>query len=179
MREYTVRSTRTRNDSAARRVVDVLLIILICAAVLLFIFGVALVPARIEGANVSELSAGDVILVDRVSKYLVDYAVGDIVRAQTEAGESIFRVAALSGSTYLVRGGSAYLDGAQLDESAYSAGWSGISEIRFTVPQNEILLLPDDRTGITHLTGWAVPLNNVIGEVRFRVAPIKRLAFFY
>ena len=126
MREYTVRSTRTRNDSAARRVVDVLLIILICAAVLLFIFGVALVPARIAGSNVSELSAGDVILVDRVSKYLVDYAVGDIVRAQ-----------------------------------------------------NERLLLPDDRTGITHLTGWAVPLNNVIGEVRFRVAPIKRLAFFY
>ena len=179
MQEYTVRSTRTKTDSAAHRIVDVFAVLLICAAVLFLIFGVMLVPARLNGSNVYELASGDVILIDRVSKYLTDYAVGDLVRAETEAGESIFRVAALSGSSYLVRGGRAYLDGALLDESAYSAGWDRNVELSFHVPENELLLLPDDRTGVTSLTGWAVRITDVYGEVRFRIAPFKRFALFY
>ena len=179
MQDYTVRSTRTRTDSAARRVVDVLVILLVCAAITVFIFGVLLVPMKVGGSNVIELASGDIVLIDRVSKYLTDYSIGDIVRAETEAGEAFYRVAALGGSTYLVRNGKAYLDGALIDESAYSVGWSPERELRFTVPENEVLLLPDDRTGITHLTGWSVLMNNIQGEVRFRVAPLKRLAFFY
>ena len=67
---------------------------------------------------------GDLLLVDRVSKFVSDYSVGDVVRADTGSGWALYRVAALGGSTYTVRGGNAYLDSALLDESAYSEVWA-------------------------------------------------------
>ena len=179
MREYTVRSTRTKTESAARRAADIAVVLLLCAALVVFIFKVLLIPFGVIEPGVFELSQGDTVLVDRVSRYVSDYSLGDIVRAETSGGEGFYRVAALGGSTYLVRNGKAYLNGAFVDESGYSSGWPEGRDMFISVPDEGILLLPDDRTGIGSLEGWSIPYNSVYGEVRMRISPIRKLAIFY
>lgn len=177
MQEYTVRSTRTKRGSAARRAADIAVVLLLCVGLVAFLFCVVLIPVRVGVSSVSELESGDLLLVDRISRFISDYSIGDIVRAETEAGDGIYRVAAPGGSYYLVRNGKAYLNGAYVEEE-YSSGWPYNLEISFSVPEDQILLLPDDRTGITELSGWSIPYNSVYGEVRFRISPIKKLALF-
>ena len=179
MEEYTLRSTKTHKASAARRAMDILVILLAAAGLLVLLFKVLLVPERVRTGLVSELCEGDLVLVDRFSKYLSDYRLGDIVSASPEAGEGLYRIAALGGQSYLVRGGRVYIDGALADESAYSGGWPAGTELMLEVPGDSVLLLPDDRSGVRSLEDYIVLYNDIRGEVRVRVAPIGRLALFY
>lgn len=176
--EYTVRSTRTRKSSRLRRAADGSVIFILCLLILLFIFKVMLEPVRVTAPQVSELEEGDLVLVDRVSKYIAEYAVGDIVRADTGDGLAEYRLAAKGPAVYTVRGGSAYLNGALLDESAYSDGWQADTEFELRIPEGSVLLLPDARQGIEGAPD-AVPYNDIIGEVRVRVSPIRRFALFF
>lgn len=179
MEEYTLRSTRTHRASALRRAADILVILLLCAGLLVLLFKVLLVPVTVERALTSELEEGDLVLVDRFSRYISDYKLGDIVSASPEAGEGQYRVAALGGQTYLVSGAKAYLDGGLIDESGYSAGWPEGAELSFEVPEDCVLLLPDFRDGISDLAPYSVLYNDIYGEVRVRVAPITKLALFF
>jgi hypothetical protein len=176
--EYRVRSTYTRKRSIMRRAADITVIVLISLLLVFVLFKFALVPVSVESSRVGEIGAGEIILCDRVSKFVVDYAPGDIVIAEAGGGRELLRVAAKGGSVYTVRGGRAYLDGALLDESAYSSGWPEECDFEIRVPVDKLLLLPDDRSGIEAPDDWLVSQSLVFGEVRFRVSPIKKLAFF-
>lgn len=121
MEEYTVRSTYTRAESAARRAADIAVILLLCFFLVFILFKVILVPVEVNDENVAELNTGELLLVDRVSRFIADYSVGDIVRADLGSGYAFYRVAAKGGSLYQVRNGKAYLDGELIDESAYGA----------------------------------------------------------
>ena len=176
--EYTVRSTYTKTRSGLRRAADILVIVLFSLLLVFVLFRFVLVPVSVESSDVKEITAGELILCDRVSKYLVDYAPGDIVRAETEGGARFLRVAAKGGSVYSVRGGTAYLDGAMIDESAYSPGWAEDVEFEIRVPDDKLLLFPDERSGIMEPGAFLVSQSRVFGEVRFRISPIKKLAFF-
>ena len=178
MEEYTVRSTYTRAESAARRAADIAVILLLCFLLVFILFKAVLVPVEVKDGNTSDLKRGELILVDRVSRFIADYSVGDIVRADLGSGGSFYRVAAEGGSLYQVRGGRAYLDGSLIDESAYGGEWPESLELELFVPEDSVLLLPDDRASVSALEGFVVPYDGIYGEARLRVAPIGRLAFF-
>lgn len=175
---YRVRSTRTKRDSALRRAADIAVVLILCAALVVFLFKVLLVPLRMENSPVAELDKGDVVLVDRFSKYLSDYSVGDIVCIDTEEGPAVLRIAAKGGSSYIVTGGRAYLDDALIDESAYSGSWPEEAELSFTVPENELLLLPDQREDVTELSAHSYKYSEIGGEVRIRISPLSKFALF-
>lgn len=178
MSEYRVRSTRTRAGSLLRRAADAAVIAGFCLLLVFLLFKFALVPVSVQGDSVSELAKGELVLVDRVSKFVSDHTVGDIVRADLGGGYSFYRLAAMGGSSYQVRNGKAYLDGALIDESAYSAGWPQEAEFGVSVPEGYVLLLPDLREGDFSAEGCIIPYNSIFGEVRFRVSPLSRLAIF-
>lgn len=176
--EYKVRSTYTKARSAARRAADIAVILLICAALVFAVFKLVLVPFSVENSLVKDLEEGQLILVDRVSKFISDYKAGDIVRINRGRGFELIRVAAGGGSRYEVRGGRAYLDGCLIDESAYSEGWGEDAEFYISVPEDSLLLLPDSREGIDSLEGFTVRCAEVFGEVRLRIHPLKKLNLF-
>lgn len=179
MNEYTVRSTYTHAESAARRAADIAVILMLCALILFVLFRFIWAPASVKEAQVTGLSDGDVVLVDRVWGFISDYSAGDIVRAKIDGEYVFFRVAALGGQSYLVRGGRAYVDGELIDESEYGGKWARNVEFETEVPEDSLLLLPDVRTGIDDPERFVVPYSSVWGELRFRVSPIRKLAFFY
>lgn len=176
MQEYTLRSTYTRAESAARRAADVTVVILLSVLLVFLLFKAVLVPVSVSEPKLMGFEEGDLLLVDRVSKFVSDYSVGDVVRADTGSGWALYRVAALGGSTYTVRGGNAYLDSALLDESAYSEGWADWLDFEIQIPEGRILLLPDVRTSVNFPSSYIVEYSAIYGEVRFRVSPISRLA---
>ncbi len=176
--EYRVRSTYTRTRSAARRAADIAVILLVCLLLVFALFKFILVPVPADANVISDINRGELLLIDRVSKFISDYTPGDILRVDRGAGFELLRVAARGGSTYTVRDGCAYLDGALLDESEYSKGWPEGIDIELRIPENSLLLLPDVRDGITDPKGFITTYNKVFGEVRFRISPMKKLTFF-
>lgn len=179
MQEYTLRSTYTRSESAARRAADVAVVLILSVLLVFLLFRLMLVPCSVKEPKLTGFEEGDLLLVDRVSKFVSDYSVGDAVRADV-GGEYLFlRVAAAGGSTYTVRGGRAYLDGALLDESAYSDGWADWLDFEIEIPEGKLLLLPDTRTSVNFPSSYIVDYSAVYGEVRFRVSPLKKLAFYF
>ena len=93
MEEYTVRSTYTRAESAARRAADIAVILLLCFFLVFILFEVILVPVEVNDENVAELNT--VLLlpdkrpaVSALDRYLIPY--GRIY------GETRLRVAPLT-----------------------------------------------------------------------------------
>lgn len=176
--EYTVRSTVTRTESRLRKAADTVVVLLASALLVFLLFKFVLVPAGVKKAEVSELKDGELVLVDRVSKFVFEYELGDVLEVGTESGTRMLRLAALGGSTYEVRGGRAYISGALADESAYGGSWEENAGLSVDIPEGSLLLLPDNRDGVTDLNEYVVPFSSVIGEVRIRIMPIERIALF-
>lgn len=176
--QYTVRSTVTKTESRIRKAADITAVILISALLVFLLFRFVLVPAEVTDNTVSDLGEGEVVLVDRISKFFSDYELGDVLRAETAEGRLMLRVAAKAGMRYEVVNGRAYLDGALVEESAYGGSWSEETELSVTVPEGSLLLLPDDRANVSELEGFTVPYSNVLGEVRVRILPLGRIVLF-
>lgn len=178
MRDYVVRSSVTRAESSARRAADVIIVILLCAAVLFVLFRFILVPVTARDPKVGDLNEGDLVLIDRVSKYLSEYTPGDIVRADIGRGLNAYRVVACGGCDVLVKDGCTYINGGLLDESEYASPWDGRAELNCWVPWGSVLLLPDDRQSIRSLEDCVVPVGEIFGKLRLRVYPFDKLGLF-
>ena len=178
MRDYVVRSTYTHAESSARRAADVILILLLCAGALFVLFRFMYVPVAAKDPQVRDLKDGELVIIDRVSKYFAEYAPGDIVRADIGGGMNAYRVAAKGECEALVRDGRLYINGGLLDESEYASGWSESSELYCYVPYNCVLLLPDDRSGVDSLETCVLPMGEVYGKLRLRVYPFDRISLF-
>lgn len=176
--EYTVRSTYTRTDSYLWRAADAAVVLVISVLLAFLLFRFVFVPCEVSSKSVAEMSEGDVVLVDRVSRFIVDYEIGDVLNARTEEGSFFLRCAAGAGQEYTVRNGKAYLDGALIDESAYGGSWDVGADFTVKVPEGSLLLLPDDRTGIADLSGFVVPYADVYGAARLLVLPFNRVRAF-
>lgn len=173
--EYTVRSTYTRTDSHLWRAADAAVVLVISVLLAFLLFRFVFVPCEVGANSVVEMREGDVVLVDRVSRFIVDYDLGDVLSAKTEEGSFFLRYAACAGQEYTVRNGRAYLDGALIDESAYGGSWSEGVDFSVTVPEGSLLLLPDNRTGITDPENFVVPYSDVYGAARFLILPFDRV----
>lgn len=176
--EYRVRSTYTKTRSALRRAADIAVILVISLALVFVLFKLVLVPVSVDENDISEIAPGELLLIDRVSKFISDYTPGDILRVNRGGDYEFLRVAACGGSTYTVRCGCAYLDGALLDESAYSKGWPENVDIELKIPKGSLLLLPDAREGVSDPKSFITTYNRIFGEVRFRISPISKLTLF-
>ncbi len=178
MRNYTVRSTYTRAESAARRAADVIVTLFLCAALVFVLFKFIWVPEITADPGVGELENGEIVIVDRLVKYFGGYAVGDIVRADIGGGMNEYRIIALGGSSVIIRGGSLYVDGRLLEEP-YASNIPAELDEEAEVPTGYLLLLPDDRSEITLLSRGIIPAGDVFGEVRLRIYPLNRFNLFF
>ncbi|MBO4384948.1 MAG: signal peptidase I [Clostridia bacterium] len=176
--DYTVRSTYTRTDSYLWRAADVAVVLVVSVLIVFLLFRFALVPCEVGADSVKELKEGDVVLVDRVSRFFVDYELGDVLNARTEEGVFFLRCAAAGGQEYTVRNGRAYLDGALIDESAYGGSWSEGVDFSVTIPEGSLLLLPDDRSGVLDPERFIFPYSEVYGAARILILPFERFRAF-
>lgn len=120
------------------------------------------------------LSKGDVVLVDRVRKYLITPKRTDLIAFKNpETGEMLIkRVAALEGETISGRSGCLWIDGKyRLEESDYSSANTPDFE-GITVPEGCVFVLSDDRSYGEDSREEAIgciPVENIIGIVNLRL----------
>lgn len=178
MEDYVVRSSVTHAESAARRAADVILVLFICAAAVFVLFRLVWVPVVTADPPIGELGDGEVVLVDRLSKFFKEYEAGDIVRADIGDGMNMYRVVACGEAEVVIRGGQIYINGGLLDESGYASGMAGFKDAEFTVPYGSALLLPDERAGVSDPASCILQEGEIYGKLRFRIYPFGRLAIF-
>ncbi|HRX57577.1 MAG TPA: signal peptidase I [Eubacteriales bacterium] len=155
--------------------------ILAAVAVLCLVFLVWLFPARIVDQSMEPtLTGGEVVLCDRLAKYVSKPERGDIILFKTEDGVFIKRIVGLPGESVEVVGGYVFIDSRPLDESAYASDYAGDME-PVIVPDGEVFVLGDKRSQMYDSRLEAVgciSYENILGELRVRVAPIEKLTFF-
>ena len=179
-----VRPRSGQRNSFAFRLADWLTAAVICvlaAALLLFVI---YTPVSITSSGVSDFYPGDIVFASRLGKHLWGFARGDDAVVRSEEGtrtvRHVRRVIALSGEKVTVSGGSVYIGNSLLDESAYADSFDPALSMSFTVPEGSMLLLPDQRAGMTEhdVTSCISPLSDIVGEVRFTAFPPSRLRFY-
>lgn len=155
--------------------------VLAAAAALCIVFLVWLFPARIVDQSMEpSLTSGEVVLCDRLAKYIAKPERGDIVMFKTADGAFIKRIVGLPGESVEMVGGYVFIDSRPLDESAYANDYAGDME-PVTVPDGAVFVLGDNRSQMYDSrleTVGCIPYERIVGVLRVRVAPIEKLAFF-
>lgn len=178
VKEYVVRSSETGGRSAFIRFADWVVVSLVGIGIVLLIFLFILRPVQVDSPQVKELSDGELVLVDRLSRYITGFDRGDAVRAKLNNSYGMYRVVALGGERFTVQDGNTYIDGCLLDESPYSNGWDEGVYIDIDIPEGNILVLPDSRFGLSAESVWSIPLSDVYGELRVRIFPMSRMDLY-
>lgn len=181
--------TRTRRTQGKERTYRRLSLLGWCASLLLvalllaLVFGAWLMPRRVYGATMEPtLKQNDLVLVDRLAKYFRMPARGDIVLFSDGAGnDCLKRIIALPGEQVEIAEGRVFIDSRPLDESAYAMGESEAFS-PMTVPEGAVFVLGDNRAVVydsrTEGIG-CVSYADILGELRFRIAPASGFALFY
>lgn len=154
---------------------------LVTIAVLCIVFFVWLFPTRIVDESMSPaLKSGEVVLCDRIGKFLHMPERGDIVLFQTQDGLFIKRVVGMPGETVELVGGHVFINSIPLDESDYSVNYVGdMSAVE--IPAGCVFLLGDNRAEMydSRLESvGCIPFSRIVGVLRMRVSPIERVTFF-
>jgi signal peptidase I len=156
--------------------------ILAAVAVLSLVFLLWLFPARIVDRSMEPtLTSGEVVLCDRLAKYIAKPERGDIILFRTADGVFVKRIVGLPGESVEMVGGYVFIDSRPLDESAYASGYSGDMD-PVTVPEDTVFVLGDNRSQMydSRLAEvGCIPYDRILGALRVRVAPIERAALFY
>ncbi|MCI6274513.1 MAG: signal peptidase I [Coriobacteriaceae bacterium] len=149
-----------------------------------FVVGVYTVPS---GSMLETIQEGDLLLGEKVSLRWESPKAGDIVTFESprEPGTILVkRVVAVAGQAVDVRDGGVYVDGVQLDESAYTlgkpsyslsdqAGSAGVS-YPYTVPEGCIWVMGDNRTNSLDSRYFgAVRVDSVLSKILCIYWPIS------
>ncbi len=176
--KYVVRSTNNKREAVAFKAADAIIITLVCLGLIALIFLFILRPVSVMSPTVKDLNDNELVLVDRLSKYIFPIKRGDIVRVDIEGGYNEYRVIALSGEAIIVRDGKTYINNAFCDEAAYADAWDTEKDMTYTVPQGMVLVLSDDRSGVDNLQAFAVEKASIYGVLRMRIYPISSINIF-
>jgi signal peptidase I len=138
-----------------------------------FAFQTFYIPSE---SMVPTLQIGDRLVVNKLAD---DYHLGDIIvfrRPDTWSAEHdvlIKRVVALEGQTVEVRDNTVVVDGQALDEPYLAAGTTMPDYPEFTVPDNQIFVMGDNREASSDSReNGPVPLDNVVGRAALRIWPV-------
>lgn len=152
-------------------------------AVVCLLFLVWFFPVRIAGDTMAPLLLSDeVVLIDRLGKYVIRPKRGDIVMFTDGAGEMcVKRVVGLPGEQVEIVNGQVFIDSCPLDESMYTDG-GGADMAPVLVPEDAVFLLGDNRALVydsrTPEIG-CVGYVDLDGVLRFRISPIRKFTLFY
>lgn len=177
---------RRFNKSTARkyRVLDICAAVLGCALAAALIFRVIFSPFFVTESGLSDFSAGNCVLADRVGKYIFGFARSDAVLYKTETKLShtrrLGRIIAFSGERVTIRGGALYIDNKLLDESDYAAPFDSALDLSMLIPTDCFLVLPDERAELTQqrIQAAVIPRSRIVGEIRLRLFPLNAVGVF-
>ncbi len=185
--------------------IDFLIFIVGLVLVLLAVRAFVLEPVKVDGPSMmNTLQNGERCLVEKVSYWFSKPKAGDVVIVHfPEMGNTAFvkRVVATAGQTVEVRternvdpetnivsfSSSVYVDGVQIDESAYGKTMlidkgltyipvrcEGVVNGVYTVPEGCVFVMGDHRTNSKDSRDvGAIPLYDVIGRVHGVMYPFK------
>ncbi len=173
------------------RFIEWLAVLIVTVLVMIAILFVAMTPMVVKEKSVEELASGNLVFADRVTKFFAPYGRGDIVAYRAYSSEKlddsdeddypdVGRVIAFGGETVLITGGKLYIDGVLLDEREYASDFQDEIYSSFTVLENKLLILPDDRSKLESVTAddYTFEYSEIIGEVRFRAYPFGEIEFY-
>ena len=184
LRDHAEDQYENMRGSRSFRNVEFLLYIVAVVLVALTIRSFIAEPIRVDGDSmVPTLIHNEDMFVEKMSYWFSDPLRGDIVicfyPGYTES--CVKRVIGLPGETVSVVDGAIYIDGEQLDESAY---WSGeiIGDMDpVTVGRREVFVVGDNRNGSKDSRNPSVgciPYAKVVGRVVAVVYPFDEFETF-
>lgn len=154
---------------------------LVALFALCVVFFIWLVPVRVMDASMSPaLESGEVVLCDRLAKFVSAPERGDIILFQTEDGVFVKRIVGLPGESVELVDGHVFINSRPLDESAYVTVYAG-DMAPLTVPEGALFVLGDNREQMydSRLESvGCIPFEQIEGMLRIRVSPIEKFAFF-
>lgn len=172
------------------RFIEWLAVLVSIVLVLTLLLFVMMTPVVIQDKSVNELDIGNLIFADRFGKFLAPFGRGDLIVYRCERFDAakrtnrsiatVGRVIAFGGEEVLVTGGMVYINGSLLDEKDYATEFPEDMYLSFTLLENKLLLLPDDRSEIHSLEidDITFEYEEVIGEVRFLVYPFGEMGIY-
>lgn len=173
------------------RFIEWLVVLIATVLIMIVVLFVAMNPMVVKENSVKELTSGNLVFADRITKFFAPYGRGDIVAYRTYSSEKVDdsnkddypdvgRVVAFGGETVLITGGKLYIDGVLLDEREYANDFQDEIYSSFTVLENKLLILPDDRSKLESVTAddYTFEYSEIIGEVRFRAYPFGEIEFY-
>ena len=171
---------RARTYRNARRI-GWLFSVLVTIAVLCLVFFIWLSPLRIIDESMApELKSGEVVLCDRVGKFVRMPERGDIVLFSTGDGLFIKRIVGMPGETVEIVAGHVFINSIPLDESDYDVNYVGDMP-PVEIPAGCVFLLGDNREQMydSRLESvGCIPFEQIEGMLRVRVSPIEKFTFF-
>ena len=154
---------------------------LVTIAVLCLVFFVWLAPLRIVDQSMApELNSGEMVLCDRISKFMRMPERGDIVLFSTEDGLFIKRIVGMPGETVEIVAGHVFINSIPLDESSYFVNYVGDMP-PLQVPEGSVFLLGDNREEMYDsrvASVGCIPYDRVEAMLRLRVAPFGKITYF-
>ncbi len=156
--------------------------LLASAAVVAALFTLWLFGVQVRDAGMAPaVMPGDVILFDRLAKYVKAPARGDIAAYSgiTGSGTYIGRIVGMPGERVDVYEGRVYIGGVLLDERSYASGALSGEIMAHTVPEGHYFILPDDRShALVDADKLTVEASRIRGRAFIRVSPFERLGIF-
>ena len=164
--------------SPMKTVLSIMLMIVIVAAITVFLRLFVFVPYEIPSGSMEEtIMTGDMVFSEKVSYYFREPQRGDIVTfddPEVDGRTLIKRVIAVGGQTVDLQNGKVVVDGVALDEP-YTSGKESHPLSRtaagvditypYTVPDGSIWVMGDNRTSSQDSRYFgAIPKNTVTGR---------------
>lgn len=154
---------------------------LVTIAVLCLVFFIWLYPLKIVDQSMApELNSGEVVLCDRIGKFIRMPERGDIVLFTTQDGIFIKRIVGMPGETVEIVEGHVFINSIPLDESSYEVNYVGDMP-PVEIPAGSVFVLGDNRDEMydSRLESvGSISFDKIQAVLRLRVAPFSRVTYF-
>lgn len=173
--DYHEKDPAYKRDANAQFAIYLVAIIVFALAVRLFIFE----PVRVDGDSMYDtLVDGERMFVEMVSYWVSRPQRGQIITCfyPGYTVSCVKRVMATAGETIEIRGGKVYVDGAELDESAYWEGTIMGDMAPVTVPEGCVFVMGDNRNDSKDSRSSSVgciPFERIVGRCHSVIWPIS------
>lgn len=169
--------------------IDIIQTLLLAAAVFLIIYVFLFRPFQVNGSSMyPNFYDREYVLTSIVTLHFEDTVLGDVIvfKSPTDPEKDfIKRIVGTPGDTILIKDGDVYINGKQLDESAYLSPSVRTNPGSFTkeneevkAAKDEFFVLGDNRTNSSDSREWGfVPKKSIIGKSFFVYWPTRSIGF--